>query len=99
VGGGGAVFAATSEGVAVFDGRVWAVPRLLQRRASALTVGPDARLWMATPRGVATYDGARVRRLDARRGLLEDEIWDVKIDRFRRVWALSPSGLSVLSVK
>ncbi len=93
---GGVVFAATGVGVAVFDGEKWSAPAPLQRAVNAVAVGPKGKLWMATPRGVASYDGARVRRLDSRRGLLEDDIADIVIDRFGRIWALSESGISIV---
>ncbi len=94
---GGVVFAATRAGVAVYDGSAWSAPRVLRRPVTAVAVDRGGRLWMATARGVAVYDGARVRRLDARRGLLEDDVLDVEIDRFGRVWALSKQGISIVT--
>jgi len=94
---GGVVFAATGAGVGVFDGDKWSAPAPLQRAVNAVAVGADGKLWMATPRGVAAYDGARVRRLDSRRGLLEDDIADIAIDQFGRIWALSEHGISIVT--
>ncbi|RMH41355.1 MAG: hypothetical protein D6689_11340 [Deltaproteobacteria bacterium] len=94
---GGIVFAATGVGVGVFDGERWSAPRPLQRAVNAVAVGADGRLWMATPRGLAVYDGARVRRLDRRRGLLSDDVRDLAIDRFGRVWALAGAGVSIVT--
>ena len=75
----------------------WSIPASLRRSVNAVTVAPDGRLWMATSRGVAAFDGARVRRLDRRRGLLEDDVTDIQIDRLGRVWALSRQGVSIIT--
>jgi hypothetical protein len=92
------VFVASRLGVGMFDGARWESPAALRREDNALAVGPDGRLWMATPRGLAVFDGARLRRLDARRGLLEDAILDVVVDRFGRVWALGKTGLNLVTL-
>jgi ligand-binding sensor domain-containing protein len=94
---GGIVFAAARSGIGVYDGERWTQPRALHRTVNAVRVAADGRLWMATPRGVAVFDGARVRRLDARRGLLDDRVSDIEIDGFGRVWALSRTGISLIS--
>jgi hypothetical protein len=94
---GGVVFAATGAGVGVYDGEHWSNPAPLRRSVNAVAVGSSGQLWMATPRGVAAYDGARVRRLDKRRGLLEDDISDLVIDRYGRIWALSQQGISIVT--
>lgn len=94
---GGIVFAATGSGVGVYDGEHWSAPAPLRRSVNAVAIGREGHLWMATPRGVATYDGARVRRLDSRRGLLDDDIADIEIDRYGRIWALSKHGLSIVT--
>ena len=52
---------------------------------------------MATDRGIALYDGKKVKRLDVRRGLLENEILDVAIDEFDRVWARGAESLTLIS--
>jgi hypothetical protein len=52
---------------------------------------------MATDRGVALYDGKKVKRLDVRRGLLENDIADIAIDEYGRVWARGDESLTVIS--
>ncbi len=94
---GGMVFVATRAGVGVYDGHEWRFPRSLRYSVRALEFTEDGRLWMATDRGLAAYDGDRVRRLDARRGLLEDELRDLAVDRFGRVWVRGRESLTVLA--
>jgi len=55
------------------------------------------RLWMATERGLAIFDGKRVRRLDVRRGMVENQILDVTLDEFGRVWTRGPHSLAVVT--
>lgn len=96
---GGKVFIASSSGVAVFqpETKTWDYPRALRDDANDLEVSEDGRLWMATNRGLAVFDGERVRRLDARRGLIENEIQDVAIDRFGRIWIRGAQGIGLIS--
>ena len=62
-----------------------------------IEIARDSRLWMATDRGVAVFDGARVRRLDVRRGLLENQIEDLVIDHVGRLWLRGARGLTVVT--
>lgn len=93
---GGIVFVASGAGVGFYDGEQWRYPRALSWPVEDLEIGEDGKLWMATERGVALYDGARVRRLDVRRGLLDNRVANVAIDQFGRVWARSAPGLTVI---
>lgn len=94
---GGLVFIAARDGVGVFDGDTWTYPPTLRRDVRAMVIGADGKLWMATPRGLAVYDGASVRLLDSRRGLLDNELRDLALDRYGRVWVLSEAGLSIVT--
>jgi len=94
---GGVVFAATGAGVGELDGDKWQFPRDLAFSVNDLALAADGRLWLATERGVALYDGKRVRRLDVRRGLIENEILDVALDSFGRLWARGPSSITLIS--
>lgn len=94
---GGAVYIATSKGVGVYQGGQWQFPKDLRWPVNDVEIGADGRLWMATERGVAVYDGARVRRIDEHRGLLQNEITEVRADRFGRMWARSSQGLTLIS--
>ena len=91
------VFVASGQGVGTFDGDTWHYPPSLRWPVNDIEIARDSRLWMATDRGVAVYDGARVRRLDVRRGLLENQIEDVAIDHFGRVWVRGSRGLTIVT--
>jgi len=54
-------------------------------------------VWMATERGIAAWDGRKVRRVDTRRGLAENIVLDVAVDQFDRVWARGPGSLTLIS--
>jgi hypothetical protein len=94
---GGAVMAATRAGIARYDGTRWTVPRELAFPVNDLAVARDGRLWLATTRGIAVYDGRRVRRVDVRRGLLENEISEVVVDDYGRLWARGARSLAMIS--
>jgi ligand-binding sensor domain-containing protein len=94
---GGMVYAGTGAGVGAFDGERWTFPRELSFEVNDLALAPDGRLWMATDRGIALYDGSKVRRLDVRRGLLENEVLDVVVDDHGRVWARGAGSLTVVA--
>ncbi|MCE9577896.1 MAG: hypothetical protein K8W52_32485 [Deltaproteobacteria bacterium] len=94
---GGIVFAGTGVGVGEFDGDRWAFPRELAFPVNDVALGKDGKLWLATERGVAVFDGKRVKRLDVRRGLLENQIEDVALDPYGRVWARGATSITLIS--
>ncbi|MEZ4362169.1 MAG: hypothetical protein R3B48_18415 [Kofleriaceae bacterium] len=91
------VFVATTAGIGRFDGQAWTFPAQLAFEANDLAVTGGGQLWMATSRGVAVYDGAKVRRIDLRRGLVENELFDITVDRFDRIWARGSGSLTLIS--
>ncbi len=93
---GGLVFVATGAGVGQFDGEAWSFPRELGFAVNDLAIATDGKLWMATDRGMALYDGRKVKRLDTRRGLLENELADIAIDELGRVWARGAESLTLV---
>lgn len=93
----GAVFAATAAGVGRFDGTSWAFPTELGFEVNDLAVTTSGQLWMATGRGIAAFDGERVRRIDTRRGMVENEVKDIVVDRYDRIWARGPGSLTLVS--
>lgn len=94
---GGLVFVASPDGVGTYDGERWAFPPELRFTTNDLALGADSRLWLATERGVAIYDGKKVRRLDVRRGMVENQILDVTLDELGRVWTRGPRSLAVIT--
>ncbi|MEZ4400253.1 MAG: hypothetical protein R3B06_09550 [Kofleriaceae bacterium] len=94
---GGLVFVASDVGVGTFDGERWRFPPALHFPTHDLGLDRAGRLWLATDRGLAIYDGKRVRRLDVRRGMIENQVLDVAIDDFGRVWTRGPGSLAVIT--
>ena len=62
-----------------------------------LAIGQDGKLWLATDKGLGVYDGEKVRRLDTKRGLVDNRIIDIESDRYGRIWALSDQGLVLVT--
>ena len=54
------------------------------------------RLWLATPSGLASYDGARVRTWARRQGLRSDGLHAVVADDEDRLWVGSDAGYDLL---
>ncbi len=94
---GGLVYVATPSGVGTYDGERWRFPPELRWPVNDLALAKDSRLWLATERGVAIFDGRKVRRMDVRRGLVENLVLDLTIDEFDRVWARGPHSLTMIT--
>jgi hypothetical protein len=93
----GGVIVATGAGAGVWDGRSWAFPPALRFEVNDVVATHNGQVWMATERGIAAWDGKKVRRVDTRRGLAENEVLDIARDQFDRVWARGPSSLTLVS--
>jgi hypothetical protein len=93
----GGVVVATGEGAELWNGKTWAFPPALRFDINDVVATRSGQVWMATERGIAAWDGNKVRRLDTRRGLAENDILDVAVDQFDRVWARGPSSLTLIS--
>lgn len=94
---GGMVYVAARTGVGAYDGDAWRYPRALAGTTNDIEISADGRLWMATSQGLAVFDGARVRRLDIRRGLLQNDVDDVALDHLGRVWVRGSQGITVVT--
>jgi len=92
----GMVYVGSRQGVGAFDGEKWSNPPALTSPVNDLQFAADGRLWMGTDRGLVSYDGATIRRLDSRRGLLEDQVAELDIDQFGRLWVRGPEAISVI---
>jgi ligand-binding sensor domain-containing protein len=93
----GSVLIATAGGVGIWDGKTWDFPPSLRFDINDLVATRNGQVWMATERGIAAWDGKKVRRIDTRRGLAENEVLDVAVDQFDRVWARGPGSLTLIS--
>ena len=94
---GGFVFAATSRGVAVFDGQSWQFPDVLDVEARSIAQDGSGRLWIGTPTGLLVYDGQSVTEKAPRLGLVGGHVDDVATDHLGRVWARSSEGIAIVT--
>lgn len=94
---GGIVFAASGRGIAQYDGTNWSLPKALRAPTNDVEMGADGRLWMATDNGVLVFNGARVNRLDKKRGLLQNEIEEIRIDSLGRMWTRGSEGITIIT--
>ena len=93
---GGLVFVAAGAGVGIYDGDRWRFPRGLKGSVNALALGTAGRLWLGTERGLAMFDGRRLRRVDAPAGLFTSGVEELAVDRFGRVYARSAEGIGIV---
>jgi ligand-binding sensor domain-containing protein len=81
----GTIWAATSEGPASFDGKVWRAARAGETLATrALVHDGGGRTWLATAKGLRMIPSAGVESI-----VVDGDMRDVVLDRFGRLWALS----------
>jgi len=92
----GMVYVGSRQGVGAFDGEKWTNPSGLTSPVNDLQFAADGRLWMGTDRGLVSFDGATIRRLDSRRGLIEDRVVELDIDQFGRLWVRGPEAIAVV---
>lgn len=97
IGTSGTVIVATGAGAAIWDGKTWTFPPALRFELNDVVATRNGQVWMATERGIAAWDGSKVRRVDMRRGLAENQILDVAVDQFDRVWARGAGSLTLIS--
>ncbi len=93
----GDVIVATSAGAGVWNGVSWEFPAALKLDINDAVATRNGQLWMATDRGIAAWDGKKLRRVDMLRGLAENRIVDVAADQFDRIWARGPGSLTLIS--
>ncbi len=94
---GGMVYTASGAGMGEWDGDRWTFPKMLMTSVRDLVFGQDGRLWFATSQGLGVYDGQKARRLDTRRGLVENDILELESDHYGRIWARSEHGMVLVT--
>ena len=97
IGSTGNAIVATGAGAGIWDGKKWEFPPALRFELNDVVATRNGQVWMATERGIAAWDGTKVRRVDMRRGLAENRILDVAVDQFDRVWARGGGSLTLIS--
>jgi hypothetical protein len=93
----GSVVIATGAGAGVWNGTAWDFPAALRFEINDVVATRNGQIWMATERGIAAWDGKKVRRVDMLRGLAENQIIDIAADQFDRIWARGPGSLTLIS--
>lgn len=93
----GTVIVATGAGAGRWDGKGWEFPLALRFDMNDVVATRNGQIWMATDRGIAAWDGQKVRRVDMRRGLAENNILDIAADQFDRIWARGAGSLTLIS--
>jgi hypothetical protein len=93
----GSVVIATGAGAGVWNGTAWDFPAALRFEINDVVATHNGQIWMATERGIAAWDGKKVRRVDKLRGLAENQIVDIAADQYDRIWARGPGSLTLIS--
>ena len=93
----GQVIVATGAGAGVWNGTAWEFPAALRFEINDVVATRNGQVWMATERGIAAWDGKKVRRVDMLRGLAENQMLDIAVDPFDRVCARGPGSLTLIS--
>jgi hypothetical protein len=87
---------ATATRIARAQDGAWVELVRLTEPVRDLAVAGDDRLFLATGDGVGVWDGAKVRRYDVRRGLIDNDVLEIALDRFNRVWLRGRTGLGLI---
>jgi hypothetical protein len=96
----GKIWAATSDGLARFDGREWrgrVVGDVKTEPATRALVRDGAdRMWLATANGLRVIEPADAAALRPSATVVEGDVRDVVLDRFGRVWALGAASIALV---
>jgi hypothetical protein len=98
----GAIWAATSEGLARFDGQNWRPLGTTELVTRGLATDHTGRVWVATAKGLrALAPAAAGAGADPATApvILAGDMRDVTVDRFGRVWAMSTTSIALLGQK
>jgi hypothetical protein len=97
-GGNNEIFVATGRGTGRFDGTRWTFPRLgaFYHRANALGHDSHGNVFIGTDKGLFCVGACAPDAIDARRGLLADNVIDVTVDPRDRVWVLTEKGINIV---
>jgi len=96
----GKIWAATSLGAGRFDGTEWRFPfdGPASTPARALALDGGGRMWLATAKGLRVLDAkeASAPRLGSGTSVVDDDVLDLALDRFGRVWALGSAAIAIV---
>ena len=95
----GKIWVATSHGVGKFDGARWSFPPEgdpLHVKASSLARDRFGSVFVGHSTGLVIARPDKVEKLDASRGLLDNRVIDLAVDKRGRVWVLTEKGISIV---
>ena len=99
----GAIWVATSEGVARFDGQNWRPLGTTELVTRGLATDGKGRVWIATSKGLRMLPpadkGAPAPDPGAAQVVLAGDMRDVAADRFGRIWAMSTTSIALVQDK
>ena len=99
----GKIWAATSVGAGRFDGTEWRFPfdGPASTPVRAVVLDGGGRMWLATAKGLRVLDAkeASAPRLDAGTSVVDDDVLDLALDRFGRIWALGSAAIAVVDTQ
>lgn len=94
----GNVLVATGRGTGRFDGARWTFPRMgaFYHPANALGHDEHGNVFIGTDKGLFCVGACAPDAIDARRGMLTDNVIDLAVDRRNRVWVLTEKGINIV---
>ena len=98
----GHIYAATSNGLGVFDGKVWRFHDgndARTKRVNAVLYAKGGAIWFGGPSGLHRLQKGQLTSFDEVDGLLANEVLSIAIDPKKRIWAVHRNGLSIVTPK
>jgi len=98
----GAIWAATSSGIARFDGQDWRPLGTTELVTRGLATDGNGRVWVATSKGLRALPPAAAGAGADPAGapvILAGDMRDVAADRFGRIWAMSTTSIALVAEK
>ena len=97
----GAIWAATSQGLARFDGQNWRPLGTTGLAARGLAKDGAGRVWVATNKGLRMLPADATAGADPDRApvIVDGDMRDVATDRLGRIWAMSTSSIALVEQK
>ena len=92
----GAIWAATSGGLARFDGQNWLPLGTTELPTRGLATDGKGRVWVATGKGLRALSGTDPAGAPV---VLAGDMRDVIADRFGRIWAMSATSIALIEEK
>ncbi len=95
----GTIWVATSRGIGRYDGTRWTFPHEgdnLRVKATSLAKDGAGSVFVGTTTGLIACAPAKVEKLDSERGLLDNSVLDLAVDKRGRVWVLTEKGISIV---